>query len=429
MNTREGYWAVRIICCVAALSCLVPAQAEDTERFTGPALELNTTSSMIALQPMLQRRNFGDQPVKITDLDGRILSSIAQPTDRIITESLPFSDAVERDSQFIVRPTGTVSVTLANEPVDLPGGVAVKRGDDPGAGGWFQPTLAASPTPAVWDDSLNRYRMRLSLGLRGDNLPANATLKQPITVQFGFRGLIADPFDAVTLEQSGIENEIHLEFLFLPTISQPVLELRSAITDIDYPIEAMPRLELRAVRESMVGLGLDEVEVRVLHLQPDGTEANPGNTQAATIEVTSGSAIPTPSRLDLQSGSTEFLLRSRGLDDAQIRVTAGALSDTLTIRQQFPTWPLVAALVGGALGGFSRRFRRHAVAKSTAARVTEGLVVAIIAYVAGVLGVGFLGLPVAVVSTEAGAFLTSALSGFVGVTVIETLSKRLSRGQ
>jgi hypothetical protein len=81
------------------------------------------------------------------------------------------------------------------------------------------------------------------------------------------------------------------------------------------------------------------------------------------------------------------------------------------------------------LGGFSRRFRRQATANSSIARITEGLVVAIIAYVAGVLGVGYLGLPVAVVSTEAGAFLTGALTGFVGVTVIEALSKRLTRAQ
>jgi hypothetical protein len=320
-------------------------------------------------------------------------------------------------------------VTLKSEPTDLPGGVATARTGEPEAGGWFQPTLAASPTPAIWDEDLNRYRMRLSLGLRGDNLPANATLQQPVTVQFGFRGLIADPFDAVILEQSGIENEIHLEFLFLPTDGQPVLELRSTITDIDYPIEAMPRIELRPVQESITGLGLEDVLVRVLHLQPDGTASSAANSQIATIEVTAGSAVPDPSVLNLQGGSAQFTLRSRGLDDTQIRVTAGALSDTLTIRQQFPTGPLIAALIGGALGGFSRRFRRQATANSSIARITEGLVVAIIAYVAGVLGVGYLGLPVAVVSTEAGAFLTGALTGFVGVTVIEALSKRLTRAQ
>ncbi|WP_028672088.1 hypothetical protein [Saccharospirillum impatiens] len=429
MNTREGYWALNIISLVAAWLWLVPAQAEDTQRYTGPVLELNSPSTITTVQPVLQRRNFGDQPVKITDLNGRVLSSIPLPADRVITEALPTREVGELSSQFIVRPTGTVSVTLANEPVDLPGGVAVEHADNPDAGGWFQPTLAASPTPAVWDEALNRYRMHLSLGLRGDNLPANATLEQPITVQFGFRGLIADPFEAVTLEHSGLENEIQLEFLFLPTAGQPVLELRSTITDIDYPIEAMNRLELRPVQDSMMGLGLDEVLVRVLHLRPDGTADNTVGTQTATVEVTSGSAVPDPSVVSLQGGNAEFLLRSRGLEDANIRVTAGALSDSLTIRQRFPTGPILAALVGGALGGFSRRFSRQAADGSTAARMAEGLAVAVIAYVAGVLGVGFLGLPVAVVSTEAGAFLTGALTGFIGVTVIETLSKRLTRGQ
>ena len=89
---------------------------------------------------------------------------------------------------------------------------------------------------------------------------------------------------------------------------------------------------------------------------------------------------------------------------------------------------MLAALIGGAVGGFSRRFSRNASGGTGLARIAEGLAVAIIAYVAGVLGVGYLGLPVAVVSTEAGAFLTGALTGFAGVTVIELLSKRLAPG-
>lgn len=88
---------------------------------------------------------------------------------------------------------------------------------------------------------------------------------------------------------------------------------------------------------------------------------------------------------------------------------------------------MLAALIGGALGGYSRRFSKQATSASSGARIAEGLAVAVIAYVAGVLGVGYLALPVFVVSTEAGAFLTGALTGFVGVTVIEALSKRLTR--
>jgi hypothetical protein len=61
---------------------------------------------------------------------------------------------------------------------------------------------------------------------------------------------------------------------------------------------------------------------------------------------------------------------------------------------------------------------------SNGRRVIEGVVVSAIAFVAGVLGVGYFGLPSAVVATEAGAFLTGAFSGFVGVSVLDALSKK-----
>ncbi len=432
MDTIDWRLLSGFIAPVVAALIATTVSAEETREYSGPSLTLNNPVTATQFRQILEARDFGGRELEITDLQGRTITREAL-SPRLQSEealpTLPILNPSRSESQLIVRPAGTVSIQLTSETVDLPGGVAVTRFDETNTAvseGWFQPTLEASPVPAVWDGSLGRYRMRLSLGLRGDNLPAGATLEQPVTVQFGFRGLTADPLEAVTLEQTGIENEKHLEFLFLPTTEQPVLELRSAITDIDYPIEALPRIALRPANDSMVGLGLGETQVRVVRLRPDGTEANVLNNQRATVEVTSGGAIPEPSLLNFQQGDTHFTLRSRGLEDVTVRVTAGAHSDTVTIPQRFPTTPVLAALLGGAVGGFSRRFSRNASGGSGVTRVAEGLAVAIIAYVAGVLGVGYLGLPAAVVGTEAGAFLTGALTGFAGVTVIEMLGRRLS---
>jgi len=417
---------------LATLPALVPvaALAEDSLQIERPSLVLENPAVTSQLRQIIERSDFEGLDVTIRDFEGRTLTRDAL-TPRLQNDgSYSLGDQARPVTQVIVRPAETVSLNLTREPIDLPGGVAVTRVDDAGSSvseGWFQPTLEASPTPAVWEDELNRYKMRLSLGLRGDNLPENAALQQPVTVRFGFRGLIAEPFEAVTLLRAGIEHEKHFDFLFLPTTEQPILELRSAITDIDFPLNAMPRIELRPVRDSMTGLGLDEVIVRVLRLKPDGSKATTADRQTVTVEVTSGTAVPNPSTISLEGGEGQFVLRSRGLEDATLRVTAGPLSDTLTIRQQWPIGPVLAALIGGALGGYSRRFRKRTTSASSSARIAEGLVVAVIAYVAGVLGVGYLALPVFVVSTEAGAFLTGALTGFAGVTVIEALSKRLTR--
>lgn len=143
--------------------------------------------------------------------------------------------------------------------------------------------------------------------------------------------------------------------------------------------------------------------------------------------MTSGSAVPEPSELVFREGETQtsFNLRSQGLEDVPICVTAGAHSDIRTTKQSFPVGPLLATLIGGIVGGFSRRFTPNASEVSTGPRIAERLAVTVIAYVAGVLGVGTHGLPAMVVATEAGAFLTGAISGFIGVSVIEALSKRL----
>ena len=433
MDTIASRLVHGLIALMTAALVASPASAQETRELSGTTMRVEDAARIIQLQQILERRELEENDVKITDFEGRAIRRDL-PTLESAPETATRTEAPGRlENQFIVRPAETLTLRLTTEQVDLPGGVAVTRTDDSESDepeGWFHPTLAASPTPAVWDGALRRYRMRLSLGLRGENLPSNASLQQPVTVQFGYRGLIADPFDAITIEHAGVENEVHLEFLFLPTGAQPVLELRSAITDIDFQIEAMPRIELRPVRDSMMGLGLDEVQVRVLRLQPHGAPANDQTNLTATVEVTTGSAVPEPSELIFREGESQavFRLRSQGLDDATIRVTAGAHSDTRIIQQRFPTGPLLATLIGGVVGGFSRRFVRNANEGSTKARILEGLAVAVIAYVAGVLGVGYLGLPSALVGTEAGAFLTGALTGFAGVTVIEVLSKRLSPG-
>lgn len=408
----------------------IMASADEHQLISRPSLLINNPAVTTPLRRILERPDFEGLEVNVTDLEGRLLSRDALSSRLLEDRVYNLADSSQSETQVIVRPAGTVSMNLTIEPIKLPGGVAVTRFDENDsavAEGWFQPTLKASPIPAVWHDELNRYKMRLSLGLRGENLPQNAMLQQPVTVQFGFRGLVAEPFDAVTLERVGIENEQQLEFLFLPTTGEPVLELRSSITDIDFPINAPSRIDVRPVRESMTGLGLDEVIVRVFRLHPDGTTETGHDDQPVTVQVATGSAVPEPSTFRLTNGEAQFTLRSRGLEDVSVRVTAGPLSDTLTIQQRFPIWPVLAALVGGAIGGYVRRFSKQAPAGSRSARIAEGLVVAIVAYVAGVLGVGYLALPAFVVSTEAGAFLTGALTGFAGVTVIEAIGQRRLR--
>ena len=108
-----------------------------------------------------------------------------------------------------------------------------------------------------------------------------------------------------------------------------------------------------------------------------------------------------------------------------LRVSAmiGGQTATAVVRQHFPYGPLVAALLGGLLGGFARRWVKGARRDANARHLAEGAVVALVAFIAAVLGVGYLDLPQAIAATEAGAFLTGALCGFAGVVVLSKLSR------
>jgi hypothetical protein len=123
-----------------------------------------------------------------------------------------------------------------------------------------------------------------------------------------------------------------------------------------------------------------------------------------------------------------FRFRSVGLGRAQIVATARtvrqAIVGSVSVEQAMPWAQLLAALLGGALGGFSRRFLKGARARTAGRRVLEGTIVGLVAFVAGVLGVGYLSLPSPIVATVAGAFLTAVIAGFAGVTVLERLTKK-----
>ncbi|QOC22732.1 hypothetical protein IC757_00760 [Wenzhouxiangella sp. AB-CW3] len=379
------------------------------------------------LRAILEDRGLSEEQVRVTDFEGQ------DRTPELLGPRVP-GDVPPRlgERQVVVRPAETISMRLPTERSDLPGGVAQieDSGRDPETGdGWFHPSLFSSPIPAIWDDDLHQYTTRLSIGLRGENVPPGIELEQPVTVQLGFSGLTAEPIEQITLRRPGIEHERHLDFQFVPTTDQPTLKMRSSIVDVDFEIEAMPRIAILPESDSMTGLGLEEIQINVRRLKPHGDFAPASDDLLAAVTV-SGAATPDSSELNIEEGTvgTSFALRSSGLSDATIRVSDGQHTASRTIEQRFPIGPVLAALFGGAIGGFARRFMKKAPPITTGTRIVEGLIAAIVVYVASVLGAGYFNvLPPAIAATEAGAFLTGAASGFVGVAVFEAFRRNLVR--
>lgn len=369
--------------------------------------------------------------LRVLDLDGQDVAARLHAR----AEGRRLSVAVANTTPFIVKPRAIPRITPAAHKFTLPGGlitpvVTAPETDDPLRAAWFRVTLAPSPVPAVWNSTDNRYTMKLTFGV---NLVTGAVgasaaalrLQRPVTLKFGYEGMTADELAPVTIEAHGLEHEKTVELRFVPSTPSPRLLVRSSIADADLELKALPRLEVRPVQRAVAGFGLASVDVAIEHVLPHGGRIAAAQALPVLLEI-DGRATPEPRQPVIEAGAstTTFTLRTAGLGRATIRASADGVTGGAVIEQSFPVGPVVAVLLGGALGGFARRFVKGARRAATSRRVIEGLVVGVVAFVGGVLGVGYLALPPAIVGTEAGAFLTGAICGFVGVMVLEALTKK-----
>lgn len=378
------------------------------------------------------------ESLRVTTLQGRDITGEAEPRQAQDKVSL----AVSPGHPFVVKDEQVETLVLSSEePRVLPGGLVMPdipstppaSGSSPDGGliaSWIRLTLVPSPVPAFWNEETGAYHTDLNFGLRvPDAQHDTISLDSPVTVRLGFAGLEAlEDIPTLTLKATGLAHEKSVPLHFIPRTPRPTVRVRSTLSDVDLQIEALPRLAVRPAASSLMGLGLATQEVTIVQLAPHGVPLPADVATDIDVTLTGGGHLDSGRlRLDPEASATAFTLRSQGLAPITITAFASGMRGSATIEQHIPWGPAIAALVGGALGGFARRFVKGTRKRQASRRLLEGVVVASIAYVAGVLGVGYLALPVAVVASEAGAFLTGALTGFLGVTVLETLSRQRAR--
>lgn len=378
----------------------------------------------------LKIESLSDSPLtdwEITDLDGRNAEAELKP--KIVEGNLTISPSTL--AQFAIKPKA-VETKVLDRPtlLELPGGIISTRPGTVGStkAGWFRLTFLASPLPAIWNPLSERYETDVTFGLKPPSDDQNTSeLKKPVDVKVGFEGLVADPAPEIRIGGVGLNQEKSFRLAFLPTTENPVLKVRSTISDVDLELRAMPRLQLKSRQSEMLGFGLEQVTFDLSEVLPHGDIAERDSPLPISVSVT-GRAVVYPDQLVLepQDAQTQFRVRSTGIGPLQVTARSGDSVSTGTIQQTLPIGPLLAVLAGGALGGFSRRFIKGASKKNTTRWIIEGLAISVIAFVAGVLGVGYLMLPSAIVATEAGAFLSGAICGFAGVTVLEKLTSKVS---
>jgi hypothetical protein len=407
---------------------VIGAAVSTTNRPPLEAMKTITKSDLIGDRRFTLKGWKGDlKETWFTDLSGNDIASILTPKSSggMVTLSEP-------TRPFIVKPKATQLVAL-NERADtiLPGGLVVAHSDGSGGSGaasaiWFRLVCSLSPRPVPWNQDDGDYVAQMKFAVRPtDGSPASVTLPAPITVSLDFEGMVAKDIPNFTITQAGLEHQKVVELRFRPSTMRPKLKVRSTISDSDVVIEALPRLELRPERTEFLGFGLETIPIALAQMSPDGEPAVATVQTAVDVQV-QGAARREGADVSIPSGvaRTEFRLRSTGLGKVVVNATVGALTASTAVVAKFPLGPLIAALFGGAVGGWSRRWAKGARKRSAMRHVLEGMIVGAVAFVAGVLGVGYLNLPAAVVATEAGAFLSGVLCGFAGVTVLSAITAR-----
>lgn len=365
---------------------------------------------------------------KITDLAGNDIAGILAP--QTVGEKTTMAQPTQ---PFVIksRKPPLVALNAINETM-LPGGLVVALSPAPDGGGaatavWFRLFCSISPRPAPWDETESSYVTRMKFTVRPtEGSPPSLMLPSPVTVSLEFDGMTAREVPDFVITQAGLEHQKVVELRFRPSTLQPKLKVRSTISDSDLPIEALPRLELRPARTEWLGFGLETLPVAVAQIQPDGGAVVAPAPVNVDIQVEGVARREGAEAVIIPAGEARagFVLRSSGLGKVVVRATAGSLTATTVLNQKFPTGPLIAALLGGALGGLARRWIKGARKRSSTRHMVEGVVVGAVAFVAGVLGVGYLHLPAAIVATEAGAFLSGVLCGFAGVAVLSAITDR-----
>ena len=366
---------------------------------------------------------------RITDLAGNDIAGLLAPKNEIGSVTL-----AQPMQPFLMKTRAPQRVTL-NDQNDtmLPGGMVMALSAAPDHGDvkaiWFRLFCSISPRPAPWDEKANSYVTEMKFTVRPTE-PTTIALPSPIIVSLEFEGMTAHDIPTFSIDQAGLEHQKVIELHFKPSTLQPKLMVRSTISDSDLTIEVLPRLELRPARTTLLGFGLENVEIAVAAVQADGQPLVAPAARNVDVQVQGAARQEGTGDINIPADSsrTEFVLRSSGLGKVTVQATVGGLSASTEINQRFPASPLIAALLGGALGGLARRWVKGARKRPVARNVLEGTVVGLVAFVAAVLGVGYLHLPPALAATEAGAFLTGVLCGFAGVTVFSKLTDKLKAG-
>ena len=296
-------------------------------------------------------------------------------------------------------------------------------------GGLF---LRPSVVPLTWNDQTRVYSTELFVGYEFAD-GREVKLPVPRTVTFFAEGANARiQADSVTVEKSGgsgyqrvvlstgqIEGETH----FTARVSAAD-ELKSSVT----VFREAGALKLSMPSTELPAFGVGSGVLAVTLLARDGAPfATP---KPLEVQLTSrGLRASSPVVIEAGKSVANVDMRSVGYGPDQIMAQSGAFQATLPIELVFPTAPIIASILGGALGGATRFLRnKRRGGALLGRRVIEGMLVGLILVGAVWAGLVAVDVTTGVLGTPFGAFVLGALSGYLGCVVLDRVANKTFRG-
>jgi len=412
--------------CVAVFALVLtsppPAGAQDSTALT-PTLQPSVGQAIQpgvgqATQPgaleTLQSRNLG---ARVFQVDPDVLSrmtrqaapSPAPDTARFITSRIG-TEAL-RNVADQATSTGRNTYVLPYRVLATSAGASGSERRS-----FLRPVIEVAGDGLSFAGSEEGFRGTLFLGVQDSLQPASAE-PLPDTIHFllDAAGARVDPgrirvahtnlpFEEVTV--SSRENRDSVELRVRSSLWAEAVPLSLPVSRPALTVTAPP---------TVPGLGLEAANVVVR------SERIVSGRVPVTVESTLGR--PEPSGADLgPDGTLTVELRSTGLGEAEITVhSPGYRPASTTVRFVFPVGFLLAALLGGVVGGSAHRIqkRKEEEADSWIREAGAGLVFGMIVAVAYAVGVNLLGLELQAQYGEALVFTLAALGGYFRVPLRE----------
>jgi hypothetical protein len=162
-------------------------------------------------------------------------------------------------------------------------------------------------------------------------------------------------------------------------------------------------------------------------LARDGQPLN--STEPLSVQFSSRRLrLPAMVTIPANQSSVEVDFRSAGFGTEKIVAQAAGVTGAQDVRLIFPVAAVVAAVLGGALGGLTRYVRNQRQQRKGSTllvrRLLEGMLVGTIFVAAAWAGLVFVDLGTGILGTPFGALVLAALSGYLGCVVLDRVAKK-----